>query len=35
MKLAEGTIIEMSDRRYIVGKHGEWRVLDYSLKSVK
>lgn len=27
-----GTIIEASDRKYIVGKNGEWRVLEYTRK---
>ena len=28
-----GTVIQASDRRYIVGRHGELRVLDYSPRS--
>lgn len=27
-----GTIIEASDRKYIVSKNGEWRVLEYTRK---
>ena len=32
MKRTPGTVIQASDRRYIVGRHGELRVLDYTAR---